>query len=113
MHEMSIVQALITQCEEQAKINNAKKIISVDVKIGILSGIEPHFFQTTFDTFKEGTICDGATLNMNIQEIILTCKDCKQKSRLTKNHFICPKCESINIQVIDGEDMMLMRLEME
>ncbi|PID47885.1 MAG: hydrogenase maturation nickel metallochaperone HypA [Proteobacteria bacterium] len=113
MHEMSIVQALIEQCKKIAKKNKAKKILRVDVKIGVLSGIEPHFFQTTFDTFKEGTICDGAKLNMNIQKILITCNDCNTQNTLDQNHFICPKCNSENIRVIDGEDMMLMQLEME
>lgn len=113
MHEMSIVQALIEQCETQAKLNDAKKILSVDIKIGVLSGVEPHFLKTTFDTFKEQTICDKATLNMNIQKIVVACKECGKKSTLTQNHFICPKCKSEEIDVIDGEDMMLMRLEME
>lgn len=113
MHEMSIVQALIKQCEEQAQINSAKKILSVDVKIGVLSGVEPHFFKTTFDTFKEQTICDGAKLNMNIQKVVVTCNACNQTSTLDENVFLCPKCQSDDIRVLDGEDMMLMRLEME
>lgn len=113
MHEMSIVQALIKQCEQQAQINNATKILSVDVKIGVLSGVEPHFLKTTFDTFKEQTICDGAKLNMNIQKIIVTCIACNETSTLNENVFLCPKCQSEDIEVKDGEDMMLMRLEME
>ncbi len=113
MHEMSIVQALVKQCEEIAKKNNAKKIAAVHLKIGVLSGIEPHFLETTFHTFKEHTICDEAKLFMNIQNIEVICQKCKKQSVLVKYEFICPECQSTDLKVIDGEDMILMRLEME
>ena len=35
MHEFSIVQSLLAQCEEQAKQNSATKITKVVVKIGV------------------------------------------------------------------------------
>ncbi len=113
MHEMSIVEALMKQCEKIAKKNNAKKITAVHLKIGVLSGIEPHFLQSCFDIFKEHSICENSELFMDIQKIVVFCDDCKAKNTLLKNHFICPNCQSENIKVVDGEDMMLMRLEME
>jgi hydrogenase nickel incorporation protein HypA/HybF len=32
---------------------------------------------------------------------------------LQKNEFACPKCESVDLKVTDGEDMYLMSLEFE
>lgn len=113
MHELAIVEALINQCEEQAKQNEAKEVIRVEVKVGILSGIEPHFLKTTFHTFKKNTICHNATLVLDIQKVVVTCKTCNTQSTLEKNHFVCPKCQSEDITVLDGEDLLLMRLEME
>ena len=113
MHEYSIVQALLNQCEDIAKENKAKKINSVITKIGVLSGVEPDLLKTAFDTFKEGTICEGAELVMNIQKLILYCSDCKSDSELNDFYAKCPKCGSLNTRVVDGEDMYLMSLEME
>ena len=53
MHEYSIVQALLEQCEEHAKANDSTKITKVVTKIGKLSGVEPHLLETAFETFKE------------------------------------------------------------
>lgn len=113
MHEYSIVQSLLESCEEHAKENEAKKVTKVIVKIGVLSGVEPDLLKTAFDTFKEQTICNEAIFVMNIQKIKIECKDCNKQSILEKNEFSCPKCNSINIDVLDGEDMFLMSLEME
>lgn len=113
MHEYSIVQSLLDQCEEHAKVNNAKKITKVVLKIGILSGIEIDLLQTAFDTFKEETICHEANLIINLQKIVVECNECNETSTLEKHEFLCPKCNSNNLIVVDGEDMYLMSLEME
>jgi len=112
MHEYSIVQSLLESCEQHAKENEAEEVTKVVVKIGVLSGVEPDLLKTAFDTFKEKTICNDAIFEMNIQKITIKCEECGKISILEKNEFQCPKCESVNIKVTDGEDMFLMSLEM-
>jgi len=113
MHEYSIVQSLIGQCEEQAQANEAKKITKVVVKIGVLSGVERDLLESAFETFKEGTICDGAEFVVHMQPILVRCLECEKESELKRYEYICPHCQSANLEVLDGEDMYLMSLEME
>jgi len=113
MHEYSIVCSLLDLCEENAQSENAKKITKVEVKIGVLSGVEPYLLQSAFDTFKEKTVCDGAKFVIHMQEVIIRCNSCHKNFTLKKHEFTCPKCKSFDIETIDGEDMYLMRLEME
>ena len=113
MHEYSIVQALLNQCEEHASKHNASKITKVVTKIGVLSGVEPDLLQTAFDTFKEGTICNGCEFVMNIQKVVLYCNDCKSDIEIDDLVMACPKCGGLNTNMVDGEDMYLMSLEME
>lgn len=113
MHEYSIVQSLLDSCEEHARQNDAKKVAKVVVKIGVLSGVEPDLLQTAFDTFKEKTVCDGAEFVINHQKVLINCLDCNEESTLEKNEFKCMNCDSVNVKVVDGEDMYLMSLEME
>jgi len=113
MHEYSIVQSLLNQCEDIAKQNNANKITKVVVKIGIMSGIEPDLMQSAFNTFKEKTICEECEYIQNIQPIVIKCQACQKESVLSKNEYCCPHCQSVELDVVDGEDMYLMTLEME
>lgn len=113
MHEYSIVQALLNQCEDIAKENKAKRVMKVVSKIGVMSGVEIHLLQTAFDTFKEGTICDGAEFIINHQKIKLHCNACEAEFEIDEMTYKCVECESLNVKVIDGEDMYLMSLEME
>ena len=113
MHEYSVVQALLEQIEGIAEENETTKVISITTKIGVMSGIEPHLLEIAFNTFKEKTICDGAEFIMNIQPLVIECNDCGEVSTLEKVHYYCHKCESVDVNVIDGEDMFLMSVEME
>lgn len=112
MHELSIVMDLVDLCEKNAKENNAKEVQIVEIKLGRLSGVEPHLLQNSFDFYKINTICHDAKLLIKIQEVVVQCDDCKFSGILSQNHFTCPKCNSNNLKVIDGEEMYLMRLTM-
>lgn len=113
MHEYSIVSALIEQCEQHAQANHADKITRVDIKLGVMSGVEPSLLQTAFDTFKLDGICKEALLNMQIQPLVILCQNCKTESVLSERTVVCPACQSFRTRVLDGEDMLLMQLEME
>ena len=113
MHEYSIVQSLLNQCEDNAKANNATKVLKVVVKIGVMSGVEPDLLQIAFDTFKERTMCEEAKFIMNIQSVVVKCKSCNKESELKDNQYICPECKSYNLEILDGEEMFLMSLELE
>ncbi|MEA3522428.1 MAG: hydrogenase maturation nickel metallochaperone HypA [Campylobacterota bacterium] len=113
MHEYSIVQALIDSCQEHADSNSASKVTKVVVKIGIMSGVEPSLLKEAFAIFKEKTICEGCEFVMNIQKVKIECHKCKTISELEDNEYACPQCKATDIKIIDGEDMLLMQLELE
>ncbi len=112
MHEYSIVQSLIESCEENARVNNSTEITKVVVKIGVMSGVEPHLLEVAFDTFKEVSICKNAEFIINIQPITIKCLKCKITSEIEMGIFNCPNCDAMELDVIDGEDIYLMQLEM-
>ncbi|MCK9490639.1 MAG: hydrogenase maturation nickel metallochaperone HypA [Sulfurimonas sp.] len=113
MHEYSIVQSLLDSCDENAAKNQATKVTKVVIKIGVMSGVEPELLRTAFDTFKEKTICEKAEFIINIQPVIIKCNGCQEESTIEGNEYHCPKCKSVDLSVLDGEDMYLMQLELE
>ena len=113
MHEYSIVQSLLNQCEEIAKKNSATRVIKAVIKIGVMSGVEPQLLETAFNTFKEGTICNNCEYVGEIQPIVIDCNKCHTISTLNKNEYCCPKCQSVELDVTDGEDLILLQLELE
>ncbi|MGE4296352.1 MAG: hydrogenase/urease nickel incorporation protein HypA [Campylobacterales bacterium] len=113
MHEYSIVQALLDLCEDEAKKAGAVKVNTIRIKVGKLSGVEPELLKAAYDVFNEESFCRGAKLDMQLQNVVITCRDCGKESELETLTFVCPHCHSESFEVKDGEELMLMSLEME
>jgi len=113
MHEFSIVQSLISIIEGYVEENNATKVSRVVVKVGVLSGVEPHLLEMAFNTFKEGTVAQGAEFVIEVEKLKIRCKDCKTESEKEEINALCPSCGSLNTEIIGGEDMLLKSLELE
>lgn len=113
MHEYSIVSSLIDICEREIEKNSCKRALKLKVAIGKLSGVEPKLIEESFKVFKDGTCCSSALMEIEIKEIELFCLNCSY-SFMPENHtYICPKCESIDIKIVNGEELHLMSIEME
>jgi hydrogenase nickel incorporation protein HypA/HybF len=113
MHEYSIVQNLLDLCEQNATANNCTKITKVVVKVGRLSNVEPQLLQSAFDTFKDETIASCAQLVIIDQKVVVICNVCSTESILEVNQYSCPSCGIYDVRIIDGQDLLLMSLEMD
>lgn len=113
MHEYSIVSALIDQCERHARENQTNRVTRVAIKVGQLSGVEPALLETAFETFKQEGVCRDAVLEMQIQPLVIRCRECGHESVMETRQVICPHCNSRDTDVIDGEELLLMQLELE
>jgi Zn finger protein HypA/HybF involved in hydrogenase expression len=58
-------------------------------------------------------VCDAALFVMNVQPLTIECNECKTITVLEEIFYKCPECDSLDVQVVDGEEMFLMSLEME
>jgi hydrogenase nickel incorporation protein HypA/HybF len=113
MHELSIVASLFEIMEEKAQEKGSKKIISVKLQVGKLSGVVPDFLITAFNMYKKDTIAHDAELE--IEEVLLTiqCKRCS--TIMTKDDFvfICPHCGSQDLTTLTGTELLLEKMELE
>jgi len=99
VHEYSLVEALIRRVEEEAGRRKALAVHGLSVRVGELAGVDPELFQTAYDTFRAGTLCEKATLTVKripaswacpacrtpiARGAVLTCAACGQPARLAE-----------------------------
>jgi hydrogenase nickel incorporation protein HypA/HybF len=113
MHEYSIVNALMDMCEEHVEKNSASKVLSLKVAIGDLSGVEADLLLSSYDTFKEGTVCEGAQMHIERISPAALCLACEEEFEVDEYNFLCPKCGSGQTKLVRGKEMHLMSLELE
>ena len=111
MHEMSIVENLFDIIDEISEENKLIKISKVIVQLGAMRAVIPESFQFAFDTIKKDTIAKDAKLIMELIPIKLHCRTCGVNSIVEDHVFFCPRCQSQDIEVIEGEDIIISSLE--
>jgi hydrogenase nickel incorporation protein HypA/HybF len=112
MHEYSLIQALVSRVEEEARARQALKVHSLTLRIGELSGVDPELLTSAYELFREGTICAGAPLSVKRVAAVWSCPRCKVP--LAPGAVLrCPGCK-VPAELCEGADALsLDSIEME
>ncbi len=113
MHEFSIAKSLLDLVEEEARKHDAKKVVRVELIMGVLSGVEPHLLEIAFEALKEGTMAKDARLILYIEGVSMYCESCKREFEKKEIDFLCPFCGSFNTIIKGGQDLILKSIELE
>lgn len=113
MHELSICQSLLQSVALHAKKENAQKVDRIYLQVGVLSGVEADLLQHAFSIAKAGTIAQEAELIIEHLPVKIRCLVCQQESEVAANKLLCKHCNAWQTEVIQGEEMLLRRIEMD
>lgn len=113
MHELSLVAGLFDTLEETAREHQARKITLVRLKVGQLAGVVPDLLESAFDTFKKGTIAGEARLEIEKVPARLRCRDCGGERLDEEGDFACLACGSRNVELLEGRELLVERIELE
>jgi hydrogenase nickel incorporation protein HypA/HybF len=66
----------VERVEEEARRRKAIAIHGLTISVGELAGVDPELFRTAYETFREGTLCEGAALEVVIFPASFSCPCC-------------------------------------
>ena len=113
MHELSICQALMEEVARLAREQRARRIVSVTVRIGPLSGVEPALLQSAFPLASAGTLAADSRLILERADLRVQCLDCGAQSQARSSSLVCGSCGNWRVRVVSGEELLLTRVELE
>jgi hydrogenase nickel incorporation protein HypA/HybF len=111
MHELAVCQALLTQVERAARDARAGPLLRVVVRVGPLSGVEPGLLRRAFDVARLGGIATTAELSFEDAPVRVRCLDCGAESAAAANRLLCAACGAWRTRLIEGDELVLQRLE--
>ena len=112
MHELAICQGLLNQVERLAREQGASCVDQIVLAVGPLSGVEPPLLQHAFEIARCGTVADDATLEIQTGSIVVECRSCGNSNEAKVNRLLCGACGGWQVDVKQGDEMLLMRLEL-
>ena len=107
MHEQSLIRALLRQVENLAAEHSGNRVVSVRVRIGEFSGVEPELLASAYDDLVEETPLRGATLAMERVPLAAECEQCGHHFRVERYNFQCDRCGSVRLSLRGGEELLL------
>ncbi len=113
MHELSLVAGLFDTLEETAREHRARQVTLVRLKVGKLAGVVPDLLESAFDTYKKGTIAGDARLEIEEVPVRLRCRDCGGGRLDETGDFACLACGGRNVEIIEGRELIVERIELE
>ena len=111
MHEMSIAIQLIGQIENIAAENSAERVEAVEVEVGAMEMIVPEALEMAFEAAAEGTVAEGARLNIEEVATRARCGECGRQYTPTVASYVCPACGKAIPEILSGKGIILKSLE--
>ncbi|HOJ52618.1 MAG TPA: hydrogenase maturation nickel metallochaperone HypA [Syntrophales bacterium] len=114
MHELSLVESLLTMVQQYAAQENFQHVISLRLSMGRFSGVVEEALRFAFDVQSQGTIAEGATLEIEVLPAAVYCFECEQEVEIASFEAICPICRGSSVILVRGtEELKLIELEVE
>lgn len=118
MHEISLVQNLVTQLEQLASVHNADRVYRLKVEIGSRAGVVIDSFRFGFEVIsRERPLIKDATLEIieiHPEKICLNCQyTFDPEEELSGLERACPVCNSMDNMLSGGDEIRLLQVEME
>lgn len=113
MHEMSLAEGVLQVIEDYAKKEGYRRVKTVKLEIGRLSGAEAEAMRFCFEAVVRGSLAEGAALEIVETEGSGWCLACGKTVPLPERYEPCPECGGYQVQVTGGTEMRVKELEVE
>ena len=111
MHEMSIAQSILDIVLQESQTHQVSQVLSISLKLGELSAVEPESLRFCFGLLTQGTLAEGARLDIERQPITCRCRDCGSNFTVRELTFNCPTCKGSGLEMLTGRELSIESFE--
>lgn len=104
MHELALTERMLALALDAAEQNGAERILRINIRLGVLSGVIPSCVEYYFGLQSKGTIAEGAELAMTAEPLRIRCRACGRESSSGQALLACPVCGSEDFQLLSGRE---------
>ncbi|MDR0855055.1 MAG: hydrogenase maturation nickel metallochaperone HypA [Christensenellaceae bacterium] len=105
MHEMSLLVYVVDEVEKVAKENNAKKVETITLEYGEVSGILADCMVDFWELIsKRSELLKDSKLILEMLPAVTVCNDCGKRYPTVEFAKVCPSCKSKNTELLCGSE---------
>ena len=113
MHEMAIAQQIVGIVEETISSQAGRRCKTVHLRIGELTAIVPDSLIFAYEAITDGTPLASSRLDIQSIPVRARCRSCQGEFGIQDFEFSCSKCGSASIEILEGRELTVEKLEME
>jgi hydrogenase nickel incorporation protein HypA/HybF len=111
MHEIRIAEDLSAIVLETAKKENLTRVTRVNLSFGQLVQIVPDIFRFAFGEAVRNSVAENAEISIEIVPVKMKCVNCGNDFPVTENRFTCSNCDSSDLQILHGKELLIKSIE--
>ena len=105
------MQEMVRMVVEKAIESGATKVHVIRLRVGRLVAVVPEAMQFAHEVVCEGTLAEGAKLEIEEAPLVCWCPQCEEDFESGKSMFLCPKCDTFSRDVRSGRELDLVNME--
>jgi hydrogenase nickel incorporation protein HypA/HybF len=109
VHELSLCDAILNKAIKHA---GGRPVRQVTVRIGHLRQVVPDALLFSWEVMTDPTDMKGAELVIEHVPAVVECRECGNLSTLDFPILACATCESFDVQLISGEEFLVVSMEL-
>jgi hydrogenase nickel incorporation protein HypA/HybF len=113
LHELGITQSIVEIAERTARAQGARRILSVTVQIGALSGVLPDAVEFCFEACSRATLLEGCQLIIDQVPGRGRCRECGGETELDTLTLACPACGAFGLERLQGDELRITEVEID
>jgi hydrogenase nickel incorporation protein HypA/HybF len=111
MHEISLCESIRDLLEDQAREQGFARVNRVWLEVGPLSCVEPEALRFGFDAVMRGSVAEGAALDIVTPKARARCPACNRVCDVERRYEVCPDCGMPGLEVLQGDELRIRKLE--
>jgi hydrogenase nickel incorporation protein HypA/HybF len=114
MHELAIAQSIFDVVETKAAECHATHVKGVRLRVGEASGIVTDSLAFCFEMLASfDPVIAGAQLTIDTVPHIARCRHCTKEFPVTNFIAQCPTCEEWSNEIVSGDELQILDMEIE
>ncbi|MFL6056572.1 MAG: hydrogenase maturation nickel metallochaperone HypA [Actinoallomurus sp.] len=109
MHEYGIAEAVLAAVERRAA---GRPVRRARVRAGVLLRISEAALDQAFVMISDGTVADGAHVELIVDPVRLTCGRCDRTTTSDGLMAVCPACGGTDLAIEGGDELVLESIQL-
>ena len=113
MHELSLMEGMVQGILEAAARQGFSRVHQVRLEVGRLAGVEVEALRFAFGPVTEGTLIEGAQLEILELPGLGLCQTCGQEVEIKARFDLCPACGEGFVALASGTAVCVKDLDVD